>query len=415
MSSDRPPAQATVYRDAVTLPVTWRRNLVELRYRTLPILLHLLRRFAPMRQVAAVAGYPATEGNAVETVRALLAHYDGPIAWLDGPGPAYLDALGITGHAERVRWLRKNSVRGLWAFLTAEAVFFTHGVFSLPPVDARKLTVNLWHGSGIKQKPPLFSTRRVQGKPSDFIVGTSRLWGLHLAECSDLSPADAILSGFPRNDDLFRPCSDAVLADVGVTGPFVVWMPTHRREHLFAGRRTDPDALMNEVMAVGAPLLAEHGFTLVVKPHTYDNASREIQPAVLLDDRVLQRAGTSLYSFLARSAALIADASSTWNDYLLLDRPIGFAFPDRDHYAVDRPVYPPDVMGWLPGLDLTTDPQTWLAFIRDVESGGADSADRRAELDRRAGIVRTTQAAEDLLRQLKARSDSRFASHLTIA
>ena len=48
----------------------------------------------------------------------------------------------------------KASLRGLWAYLRAEAVFFTHGLYGSPRPTARKPIVNLWHGDGPKDVRP---------------------------------------------------------------------------------------------------------------------------------------------------------------------------------------------------------------------------------------------------------------------
>src|SRR3712207_5743470 len=57
--------------------------------------LRLLLLVTPRRRHVFVASWPADEGNAVETVRALLRGYPGRVVWADPPADDRLRHLGI--------------------------------------------------------------------------------------------------------------------------------------------------------------------------------------------------------------------------------------------------------------------------------------------------------------------------------
>jgi len=386
----------------------------------LPRVLRAARAVAPVGSTALVAGYPRTEGNAVETARALARRFDGTVVWVDAPPAAYLRAIGFTDdQLGRIRRVGKNDPRALWEYATASAVFFTHGLYGEPGVDRRKLTVNLWHGSGMKRNARLFPERHLRSAPSDYVVSCSRLWGAELARNAGMTTDTLICSGNPRTDQLHVAPDRNSLQTLGISAdrPYVVWLPSYRRAAASGTMRgfTDSssglvDDQLSEQFGAVVDVLSDAGVTVVVKPHPLDAVARHTRGAVVLDDVALERAGLPLYTLLGGSAGLITDASSVWTDYLATDKPIGFFFPDRADYASGRGFYPSDVLDWLPGpmLETVTDVD---AFAREVLAGGGGSSAQRDGARHRAGIHQTDAAADALLDALSAHG-GRFASLL---
>ena len=309
----------------------------------------------------------------------------------------------------------KVSLTGVWSYVTAEAVFFTHGLYGVPRTVGRKPTYNLWHGEGMKRSRNMFPTRRAGGLPSDYLVGMTALYSSLAAERHGLPSEQILLSGYPRNDELFRPCGYKQLEGLGVDpdAPFVVWMPSFRQA---ASKRAEDawsdteDSEMDEelasILAAGARTMIDAGVQLLVKPHPTDAVARSVPGARLIDDAQLKAVGASLYSVLGRSAGLITDVSSVGTDYLLLDRPIGYFFPDRDQYI--RGLWPADVLEHLAGPDLVT-AGDFAAFADEVR--GISSAHMTAREAARSwmGMVETRRAGRDLLDLVSSQGKSRFA------
>ena len=376
--------------------------------RVLPRVLTTARAVLPRRRHAFVIGHPSTEGNAVEAVRALVRRYAGTIVWAQAPGEEYLDRIGITDRG-RVRRVSKASPLTLLRYATAELVLFTHGVYGEPSASPRKPTVNLWHGAGIKWAGPLFPERRLRSRPCDLIVAPSRLWGGRIAEFCGLSEPDALFTGYPRNDELFRAVPPDRLAGLGIDHDFVVWLPSYRNARaagtmaaMHDGVDEVGDRALTAQFAAVVEILADHGLQVVVKPHPLDAVARSVPGAVVVDDRVLEDHGVTLYGLLGAARGLVSDTSSVWSDFLLLDRPIGFFFPDRQEYAAGRGVFPADVLDWLPGplLDSTAEIER---FARALHTEPAADAERRAAVVRRVGLVHTRNAADALLSALRER------------
>ncbi|MDN4641984.1 CDP-glycerol glycerophosphotransferase family protein [Agreia sp. PsM10] len=384
----------------------------------LPRVLTVARSLLPAANHVFLVGYPSGEGNAVETARAILERYDGRIAWAQSPSQNYLSKVGFPPTDQILR-VKKGTLRALWLYVTAEAVFFTHGLYGEPAADIRKPTVNLWHGGGMKWSDALFGERRLSSKPSDYILGATAMWGYRTAEISGLSNDDVLLVGYPRNDDLFRPASAERLEELGIAaGRFVVWMPSYRTalsqgtmRSMNDSKDTSEDLSMASQFARVVDHFRRRGLAVVVKPHPFDSVARNVDGAVLIDDDVLLTAGVSLYSVLGASSGLITDTSSVWSDYLLVDKPIGFFFPDKDAYVAGRGVYPKDIFDWLPGPELLTD-EDIAEFADEVVAGSSHWAERRRTTAERSGLVHTRDAAHGMLDELMARSSARFSRRL---
>jgi hypothetical protein len=356
-----------------------------------------LARVVPHSRSVVVAAFPQTEGNGVEVARTLLRRYPGDVVWLrEGELPAEVADLVASG----LRVVAKNGLRGLWCYLRAEVVFFTHGLYGSPAPPPDRPVVNIWHGDGPKGIQPGGGTSgRIR---STFLVGSTTLFTGHQARSLDVPPENVLVTGNPRTDQFTRPATDAQLRDLGVEGDFVLWLPTFRVPRAVGAVRT-VDAVRDEpgaALEVLVEQLHRRAMQLVVKPHPMDADRRQIPGVVTLEQDALERAGTGLYALLARSVGLVTDYSSVWVDYLLLDRPLAFLVPDRATY--DRELVPTDVLDWVPG-ELVGPQRPFEEFLADVDSGGCVGAPLREAVADRIGLTSTPAAADELLDALVER------------
>ena len=364
------------------------------------VLEYLLKVIPPGRHVF-VTSWPTTEGNGIETVRELLRRYDGTVVWADAPASEVLARVGLEPSSFSRR--TKNSLPGIWSFLTAEASFFTHGVYGCPRPTADKPMINLWHGDG----PKTYSGHLV---PSTYVVSGSRVFGEYRARQFGVPVVDVILSGMPRVTELSQPMGASQTAELGIDPdrPFVIWMPTFRQAHGSGlnGKWADvadvsSDAAIRTGISPGLAVLIDQGIQVVVKPHPLDITSRHVDGVLSVTDDDLERVATTLYRLLGRAAGLITDYSSVWTDYLVLDRPIGFYLPDLDDYLATRGVYPPDSMDHLPGPSLKS-VEDFAAYGRMVlgQDGEAGAHCRQAAREY-FGLVREPEPARALLDALQ--------------
>lgn len=368
---------------------------------TLRVTLRLLSRLVPQSCSVVVAAYPETEGNAVEVARALVAHYPGRVVWLRGAGAAPADVLGLA--EQGMVPVKKASLAGIWAYLRAEAVFFTHGLYGSPRPCAKKPVVNLWHGDGPKDVRPDKGVGAFIA--STYLIGSTQLFTGHQASAFDIPSDRVMLAGNPRTDQFWQPFDREQLGELEITGDFVLWMPTFRRPravgavrvHDDAGPVGDTGSAELEALLDG---LRARGLQLVVKPHPMDADRRRFEGMVTVEEEDLVRARVSLYGLLGASSGLVTDYSSAWVDYLLLDRPIAFLVPDRTSY--DRALLPADVLDWAPGEVVGRD-RPFQAFLEDLDAGGGADAAVRRQVAERIGLSASPTAAEDLVAALVER------------
>ena len=367
---------------------------------TLVVLLRVLSRVVPQTRSVVVSAFPETEGNGTEAARALVRRYPGRVVWLREAGEAPREVRELA--EQGMVLVAKASPAGMWAYLRAEAVLFTHGLYGSPRPAARKPVVNLWHGDGPKDIRPGAAVGEMIN--STYVVGSTPLF-THLTKCAAFGvPRDrAIITGNPRTDQLWRPADATRLRDLGIHSEFVIWMPTWRRSRAVgAAREKGADTTQDDAaVAVLLEGLRARGMQLVVKPHPMDADRRQGEGVVTVTEDDLVRAGVTLYGLLGASAGLVTDYSSVWVDYLLLDRPVAFLVTDRGSFH--RELFPADVLDWLPGELVESGEDAFGSFLADLDAAGALGAPERAEVASRIGLNPTRAAADDLLDALAER------------
>ena len=322
-------------------------------------------------------GWPDSEGNALLVLRALEQRYRGRVVWLlndlDYAPPRHL-AADLAG----IRRLRKDSVRGWLTAISAEATFFTHGIYTAVAPPGNRLVVNLWHGDGPKLG------RDVHQIESTVAVSGTQLWGRRRAERFGLPPDSVAIVGNPRIDDLVETIDDATLDELGIDGsrPLVLWLPTYRAA---SGPRrqtwTDADRLSDgnhlaELVAACAHARDDLGIDVVLKPHPLDSDTYVGLGFPMVTNADLDRLGIDVYQLLGMSTAIISDISSVWTDYLALDRPIGFYAPDLEALQAGRGFNVEDLESLLPGLRVTG-PESLRTFFEGVGRGDASPPAQR--------------------------------------
>ena len=376
--------------------------LSRLPHRIAGRLLRALMALVPARRQVFVEAFPNDEGNAVETVRALIERYDGRIIWANAPDVARCEALQLD--PARFTRVGKRSPRAVFAFLRSEVVFNTHGIYGGPKPVRGKAIVNLWHGDG----PKGHAGARI---PSTYLVSGSGVFGRRLADAFGVAERDLLLTGLPRITQLRHAADSSALSRLGIdsTRPFVVWMPTVR-QYSAAGVNparsdttdTEADVGLAQLIRPGVRALEALGIQVVVKPHPIDLVSRTFEGFPAVSDSDLITARTTLYAFLGASSGLLTDYSSVWTDYLALERPIGFFTPDLNAYLGGRGVHPRS-LEILPGPTLET-PSDFTRFGHEVLGEVRGDGPRLREVARKEfQITHPQRPADELLDELVRR------------
>lgn len=239
--------------------------------------------------------------------------------------------------SSKIRFVRKNTARGIASYLRARYVFFTHGLYANPKPPKRKLVVNLWHGNPVKKvgldagEGRIDSTAAITSSPDyvpvlgrSFGIGEHRVW----------------VTGLPRTDAMVRAAAGSQRPRPILT---VLWLPTFRDWEL--GSLLTVKDLVHLEGADAASLdemFSGLNMRAIVRAHPLLGRVQEYESAALKVARGDVAHAPRLSVLLADADVLITDISSVWQEFLILDRPIIFASSDlaavrraRGHYDVD--------------------------------------------------------------------------------
>jgi CDP-glycerol glycerophosphotransferase len=286
-----------------------------------------------------------------------------------------------------IQVLRRRSLRGMLAFLTAGHVLKTDRLFGDRRPPASQVVVSLWHG-----EPPGKAAGRFRGRggvPSTYAPVCSAVGRAFRSAEFDLHPLQVPVVGAPRNDRMLR--ADPADVRARLLGddahlPTLMWMPSFRRPAPGQsgadgpGEGPFPERDLHRLDT----WLHEHGGRLVVKVHPADRSTfaGDFRAISVLKHGELERQGLTLYQALAAFDGLITDMSSIWVDYLLLDKPLIFAFPDVADYRAARGLGLEPFEEWVPG-PFVTDIDGFLGAVQDVVEGRDPAADERRRARRR--------------------------------
>jgi CDP-glycerol glycerophosphotransferase (TagB/SpsB family) len=236
--------------------------------------------------------------------------------------------------------LRRNSIRGVWAFLRCRSVFSTHGIYWFVRHGFHQTIFNLWHGMPIKTIGALDGKLPEDLSLTHYTVATSEFFANLMAQSFYLPRERVLLTGLPRNEWLFRREERYELLKEG-RAHMVLWVPTFRTSHHGEIRsdsdRNASDPLSAETLAALDAALDGAQSLLVIKLHAMDIKNTQdwlsYKNIRIFTDGRFRASGLNLYKLLACSDGLVTDFSSCAIDYLLLQKPIGLYSPDRSEYA----------------------------------------------------------------------------------
>lgn len=292
-----------------------------------------------------------------------------------------------------------HSLRGIWSYLRANEVFFTHGLLGSgkPPRD--KVVVNLWHGMPIKRigtalgSDPVYST---------YALATSQMYAEIIAQCFGIPQEDVLVVGLPRNDRMIAASQEREHNAI----PRGVWLPTFRTGDAVSddgNEHYNPFQLPNATESRIDAMLQQLGIECWLKPHplsrqymTYSGTALQIVDPAANDS-------ISLYQRLGRSDFLITDFSSVWIDYLLLDKPIVFCVSDMKEYVATRGTFLSRLGFDLPGPMATTVDELRDA-LADIAQGRDSHAAARAKVRDACHLYCDGKSTERLLAELEKRS-----------
>ena len=272
---------------------------------------------------------------------------------------------------------KKHNLRNLYHILTSKYIFFTHRAFPLQNYS-KQCVVNLTHGIGIKDS---------KGKlPTDFnyvISGNDTLKEVTLKEF-ECENATLLPFGLPRNDLLFEKNKEVEKLVKGYD-KFILWLPTFRKHKNGA---VDTDLFEHQTFPLFADseldklndTLVKMNYLLILKVHPAQDISNvkalHYSNIKVMTNDDLKAKNIEFYHLLGRADTVLTDYSSVGNDYLLLDRPIGYVITDVEEYRSSRGFCYENYEDYLPGPKIFTQKE-FMKYLKDLKKGKDEYHDER--------------------------------------
>ena len=283
-------------------------------------------------------------------------------------------SIWISHSKEIVEFLQQNgyeayyhhSIQGIWYCLRGKVYCFDNYSKDISFwLSGGALKLNMWHGVGNKcinfdnkhdkvrhpknawEKFKYFPRRLSDEKPSHYILSTSPMMSEIFARAFQVPMEHVIEAGYPRNDVLYEDmqnCNDSKtkIHNIYLPGEQVLmdeisawreqgltvlgYLPTFRPSEtkLFEVCNLDELNLFFQ----------EHDMKLVCKLHPKSGCKQAFEKIEYSNIYVVP-AEVDVNAFLGKLDVLIADYSSVYSDYMLLDRPVVAFHYDYADYAAD--------------------------------------------------------------------------------
>lgn len=265
-------------------------------------------------------------------------------------------------------------VKSVIYFLFSKTVFYTNGQIPVKPTKKQNV-VYVCHGiGGLKLDAKLLKVDVGYGNYFNHFLATADIYTPILAKEFDCDEKDIFVCGEPVTDVFFR--ENITKYDLGDFKKVILWAPTFRQsdylgyvdsssnEYLPLFDDNDYEELNN--------VLKKHGFLLIVKLHSAQN-TEALKKCMFSNLRIythdaFEEAGYYLYELLPQIDVLLADYSSVYNQFLLLNKPIGFVIPDIEEYAEKRGFIFEDPERYMPGEKIK-DKDSLYRFFDDIDNG----------------------------------------------
>lgn len=286
---------------------------------------------------------------------------------------------------------KELSDKYFYAVYFAKYFFFTDTHFWLRNCRTGQLRINLWHGCGLKDR----KTKNGPCKKSyDFMTVNSDTYAEIHAKEFGCDREQMLVTGLAKQDWLLRGVDLPLDELLGITkaDKYIFWLPTFRmaaeglerlNEYLLNSETGLPIVTTDEKMRDLDDVLKSLNMTLIIKLHpVQDNsliAHKSYRNIVVVDNQTLAAMDLHINHLLSQAVAIISDYSSVAIDFLLLDKPIGFALDDLKEYEESRGFVFNPIKEYLPGKEIY-DFEQLKDYIKEISTGYDSSRLRRHEL-----------------------------------
>lgn len=276
--------------------------------------------------------------------------------------------------------------RAMLMFFRTKHVFYTTGQVPIKP-SKQQVVIHLDHGTASLKTGNLLSKIN-NGDDFYFTYYTipSEIYIPVVMKEFNCREENVVVNGEPVYDQMLKckeQCNETNEQKIGL------WAPTFRQSD-YLGYDDSKEALLPTLTAEDYAelneVLKKNGLKLIAKLHPGQNLDDydclHFSNLDIYSDKDFLNAGYELYDLMAHVDYLIGDYSSVPLQFLLMDKPIGYAIPDYEEYKEKRGFIFDNAKDYMPGPVINNKSELY-SFLEDI-SKGVDNykAERKAVCDK---------------------------------
>lgn len=292
--------------------------------------------------------------------------------------------------------------KGISYFLKAKHVFYTTGQIPIKPAK-NQIVIHMDHGTtAIKTEGHLKKRYSGDVKYFNLYCAPSEFYREIVKKEFRCKDENIIINSEPVTDVLFR---DTMFYNLGNYKLLGLWTPTFRKSDYLGYDDSSEEDLLPTLKESDYEkfneLLKKYNILLIAKLHDMQDLSgykkTRFSNLWIMSGKDFNNAGYQLYEMLKQSQFIIGDYSSVYLQYLLLDRPIGFAIPDIDKYREMRGFVVEPIEDYMPGPKIRCKEDLYK-FIDDIAKGVDDYKDERKRINNLVNQYQDGKSCERLLK-----------------
>jgi CDP-glycerol glycerophosphotransferase (TagB/SpsB family) len=322
-----------------------------------------------------------------------------------------LDGNGLEEYkGNNIEHVKHKSIKSIWRFLRSKYIIYDNGVYGSRSVK-NQISVNIWHGMGLKKIGYYCMERKKKYKQTaTYVIAYSSYFKSTMSHAFGVPLENVIITGDPRNDYFFTDSNSLKMIGINKSNynGVICWMPTYRISCIAESAYDGADyeygipLINSENINILDDCLCERGIILIIKYHSLQNISlpnKQLKNIKFLTSEEVMQSKEPLYCLLSHCDALITDYSSVYFNYLLLNRPICFAYDDLELYSSKRGFMFNDIESMMPGFKAKKFEQI-LEFINDFSLGVDNYKEDRIKANKKYNTYQDSNNSYRILQKI---------------
>lgn len=262
--------------------------------------------------------------------------------------------------------------KSIWIFMRSKHVFYTTGQIPIKP-SKKQIVIFLDHGTaGYKTFGALSNINNGNEFYFTYYTATSELYIPIVEKALLCKRENIIINDEPVADRLLLSKANYEFERYNKIG---LWLPTFRQSSYLGYSDSSEINLLPTITPSDYDELNKHlserNIKLIVKIHSVQDVAsinNNFSNLDIITDEDMKQREWELYDLMAQIDFLISDYSSAYLQFLLKDKPIGFAVPDYEEYQKNRGCVFDNPKDFMPGHFIMNKDDLY-SFLNDMSCG----------------------------------------------